>query len=622
MKVEIQEKYERTGWPAQDRPDLKPPAGWSLPLLVGVNRIYNHSLSPDGQWIAFLWDREGQTDVYLMPSAGGWPARLTFDRPAYQYWWEEVPRWSPDSRQIAFGIDKQIHVYTLGSGLTRRASPFAAAASSPVWLPGSRGLVVSIEEDETSHLLVSDPAGSWPRLLSDQPGDDGDARPSPDGQTLLYHHRPFADLNRWELRLVPLSGGPSRLLIGQPGLKCWSGRWSPDGRSIAFLSQQSGHNEIWLADPAGGEPRQLTATGCDLSDLAWSPDGSSLAAVINRGGAFDLVLVAASDGALRDLRRGKGVYARPCFLPDGRSLTVEYSSPTQPPDLYRVEFDRFAPAEVLPDSAVQQLTFSIPPALACLPLVTPEAVSYPSFDGLQIPALLYRPAQPNGAVIVHPHGGPRDQYSYDWDLFTQYLVAKGYTYLAINYRGGTGYGTAYEMLNQEAWGIGDTQDCLYAARYAAGLPWADRGRIAIMGGSYGGYMTINSLSNDPDTLFACGVCIYGDAELHTSWALCDRSTRLYTEMQLGHPSRAREVYRAGSPVYQVDNVHRPVLVLHGLEDPVVPPQASELWVEALRRAGKTFEYKTYAGESHGFLKHDNLLDIYRRIERFLDWYLI
>lgn len=156
----------------------------------------------------------------------------------------------------------------------------------------------------------------------------------------------------------------------------------------------------------------------------------------------------------------------------------------------------------------------------------------------------------------------------------------------------------------------------------AGLPEIDPGRIAIFGGSYGGYMTACCLSHDPDYLFACGVSKYGDANLISSWAQCNRHLRLYSQVFLGHPALHRGVYRAGSPIFEVENVQKPVLILHGLEDDVVPPEASEEWVEALRRAGKTFEYKTYAGEPHGFLMRRTQLDAYARIERFLDWHLL
>jgi len=208
------------------------------------------------------------------------------------------------------------------------------------------------------------------------------------------------------------------------------------------------------------------------------------------------------------------------------------------------------------------------------------------------------------------------------DLYTQYLVAKGYTYLAINYRGSTGYGIEFEHANDNDWGIGDTQDCLFAARYLAGLDGIDPQRLAIMGSSYGGYMVACCLARDPDYLFACGISLYGDADLFSSWAQCERDTRLYTEMMIGHPALNRQVFQAGSPVYDVADVKKPVLILHGLEDLIVPPQASEEWVEALKREDKTFEYKTYGEESHGFLNRANLDDEYARIERFLDWYLI
>ncbi|MEJ5224396.1 MAG: S9 family peptidase, partial [Anaerolineales bacterium] len=313
------------------------------------------------------------------------------------------------------------------------------------------------------------------------------------------------------------------------------------------------------------------------------------------------------------LRSGKGAHGAPQWLPDGESLVVAYESPLEPPDLYRVD---------AVTGAATRLTFSNPPALAALPLVMPEEVRYKSFDGLEIAAFLYRPARPNGAAVLHPHGGPSAQYGYEFDIFAQYLVAKGYTFIAPNYRGSTGYGVPFEQANYFDWGKGDLQDCLHGARFLHTLGMVDKSRIAIMGGSYGGYMTALALSRDPDYLFAAGVAKYGDAHIETSWALCNRELRLYTEMMLGHPGRNRQVYIDGSPIYQVENIKSPVLVLHGLEDDVVPPEASERWVEALRAAGKTFEYKTYAGEPHGFLKRATQLDAYARMERFLDWYLM
>ncbi len=414
-----------------------------------------------------------------------------------------------------------------------------------------------------------------------------------------------------------MESGQVRTLTGATGQKNWEPRWSPDGAQLAFLSQRSGYDEVWLVRPDGGGLQQLTRLGADVADIAWSPDGSQIAATVNRGGAFDLMLVAAGagdgKGAVTMLRSGKGIYSRPRWSPNGDFLTVEYESPAQPPDIYRLD---------LPGGELTQLTFSRLPALAAVDFVIPEVIGYTSHDGLKIPAFLYRPSRPNSAAVLYPHGGPSGQYLYEWDPFAQYLVAKGYTYLAPNYRGSTGYGIEFEHANYNQWGQGDAQDCLHGARYLRELEWVDPERLAIFGGSYGGYMVACCLSRDPDYLFACGVSKYGDADLATSWAGCNRDLRLYTEMMIGPPSRNRRVHLDGSPIYQVENVRAPVLILHGLLDDVVPPQASEEWVEALRRADKAYEYKTYSGEPHGFLQRAHQMDVYTRIERFLDWHLM
>jgi dipeptidyl aminopeptidase/acylaminoacyl peptidase len=611
--LKLEEKYERNGWPSLARPDLKPPEGWSLSLITAHNRIRNHQLSPDGQTIAFIWDREGLSDVYTLPTPGGWPERVSTHRGLVAYWSDEIPQWSPDSNWLAFGLEGHVHVVPRAGGVPKKISDFAPSAASPVWMPDSEKLIVSVERDDATHLLLTARDGSWPRpLVTDPRGDAWDARPSPDGKQVAFVWRPFDDLNRLDVRIVDVETGKSWQLVGTPKIRAWSPRWSPDGSVIAFLTEQPDFNEIWLIRPDGEGARQLTHLSHDAGDLAWSPDGTRLACSVNRNGSFDLALIDVQSGEPTCLGSTGGFHSRPNWSPNGKTLTVEYESPTQPPDLYRVDVET---------RAVTQLTFSNLPALARHALVIPELVSYKSFDGLEIPAFLYRPAKPNGAAVLHPHGGPSSQYVMDWDILAQYFLAKGYTWLAPNYRGSTGYGFKFEHDNYDDWGKGDMQDCLHGANFLRTLPGIDPARLAIYGGSYGGYMTALCLSRDPEYRFACGVSKYGDANLYSSWAQCNRDLRLYTEVFLGHPAKNRQPYIAGSPLFQVENVQKPVLILHGLDDDVVPPEASEEWVDALRKAGKTFEYKTYAGEPHGFLMRKTQLDAFSRMERFLDWYL-
>jgi dipeptidyl aminopeptidase/acylaminoacyl peptidase len=612
--IKLTEKYERNGWPSLTRPDLKPPPGWNISLITSLERIHGHALSPDGKSIVLIKDTETLSDLYLMPSKGGWPTRISTERTLVAFWDDEVPQWSPDSQWIAFSMHGHVHVVAAEGGLPKRITDFSTGAGSPQWMPDSRGLIVCVERKDADQLILTDVEGSWPRALTtDILGDHWDPQPSPDGKLAAFVYRPFDDLNRLDIRIVDVASGEIRVLRGLPKVRMWMPRWSPDSKSIAFISQEAGHDDVWIIRPNGQVLRQLTKEGYDISEITWSPDGQTIAATLNRDASFELVLIDVETGQVSELRSNLGTHSHPCWSPDGKSLTFEFESPIQQPDIFRLD---------VATKRVTQLTFSESLALAKNNLVMPERVTYESYDGLKIPALLFKPIKPNGAALVHPHGGPSSLYGFEWDILVQYLVAKGYTVLAPNYRGSIGYGVDFEHANYGDWGKGDTQDCLYGAKFLRTLPGIDPARLAVFGGSYGGYLTVCCLSRDPEYLFACGITMYGDSNLISSWASCCRELRLYTEVFLGHPSKNRQAYLDGSPITQVKNVQKPALVLHGLLDDIVPPESSEEWVDALRREGKTFEYKLYDDEPHGFLRRDNQLDVYERIERFFDWYLL
>ena len=150
----------------------------------------------------------------------------------------------------------------------------------------------------------------------------------------------------------------------------------------------------------------------------------------------------------------------------------------------------------------------------------------------------------------------------------------------------------------------------------------DRQRLAIYGASYGSYLAFCALASDPPGPFACGVAKYGDCNILTSWAQGERETREDLERMMGHPTSDRNGYRVGSPVTRAANIRAPLLIVHGLLDPIVHPLQSQELVEALKREKKTFEYKAYPDEGHGLLQRKNQLDFYALMERFVDWYLL
>src|SRR5215208_7078405 len=326
--IKLVVKYERNGWPSLKRPDLKPPEGWNLSLITSLERIRTHALSPDGQTIAYIKDGESLSDVFLISSKGGWPARITTDRPLAAYWDDEIPAWSPDGKWIAFGIKGHVHLVSSRGGLPRKITDFATAASGPRFMPDSQGLIVTVERNETDQLLLTDIDGCWPRALTtDTIGDHWDARPSPDGKSIVYTLRRFDDLNRLDIVLLEIETGKSITLYGKPSTRALSAKWSPDGQWIAFIAQETERDEIYLVRPNGEGVHQLTNSGHDVFQFEWSPAGKQLAVVLNRNGSFDLSLVEVETGDIQDLRNGIGAHSNPNWDREGLSLTFEYESP-------------------------------------------------------------------------------------------------------------------------------------------------------------------------------------------------------------------------------------------------------------------------------------------------------
>ena len=166
-------------------------------------------------------------------------------------------------------------------------------------------------------------------------------------------------------------------------------------------------------------------------------------------------------------------------------------------------------------------------------------MTFRSFDGLEIPGFLMRPrgasAERPAAAVVYPHGGPTDAYADDWDGHAQYFVDKGYAWLAVNFRGSTGYGREFERANYGVWGVDDTKDCLAAADYLRTLDWIDGERLGIFGASYGSYMALLAVTDDPEYRFRCAVAKYGDCDIVTSWAQGDREGVQDLERMMGPP---------------------------------------------------------------------------------------
>jgi dipeptidyl aminopeptidase/acylaminoacyl peptidase len=609
---------EHHGVRAQPRKDLKPPPHWRLEAVAATHMPRTLMVSPDRRRAVFIEDRD-TSDVWLLDlEAGSVPERLTTGREPANWWEDTPPRLSPDGSTVAYADEGQVWLVPTAGGPPCKL----VAGGGPRWIDDRR-LVITVERDEdrTTRLAVVDTGDAWPRRLAvghgdlDASGDEGEPVVSPDGTEVAYTFTPAAD--QWrsaEIRVAAIDGGAVRRLSGVPDMHDGGPEWSPDGQTIAYASERGGFYELHLVGRDGANDRRLTSADADHTSHDWHPDGTRLVASRGHRNRFSLVSIDVANGSAEVLAEG-GTWHTPQWTASG-DIVAGYDDHATPRELRRVT----------PGDAPVAIHAPAPKAVRRAPHAELEDVTYTSFDGLEIPAFLMRPRNASSEspvpAVVYPHGGPTDYYGDDWDGHAQYFVDKGYAWLAINFRGSTGYGRDFERKNHGDWGVGDTKDCLAAADYLRTLDWVDGDRLGIFGASYGSYMSLLAVTDDPEHRFRCAVPKYGDCDITTSWSQGDRDGVQDLERMMGTPAQAREAYVAGSPYHRLENIEVPLLIAHGERDERVSPKQSEQLVEALRRLGKTFEYVTYPTEAHGFLRAGPQLDFYRRLERFLDWNLM
>jgi dipeptidyl aminopeptidase/acylaminoacyl peptidase len=402
--------------------------------------------------------------------------------------------------------------------------------------------------------------------------------------------------------------------------------WSPDGKWLAFTTDAFGQDDIGLYALDGGEIRWIRDPQWEVvspgpifgtSAVAWSPDGTRLAYCRNRAGNVDVVVRDVQTGSEMVFDTPEGQRQYPAFAPDGKHILFVYDGPRHPPDVWAGSLH--APQR----GSATQLTESLVSQVSRASLVEPECVWYPSFDGRQISGFLYTPRikAPGSPAVLWVHGGPTWQYRNMWDPVVQFLASRGYAVLAPNIRGSTGYGKAFRELAIGDWGGGDLKDLVAGAEYLERTGVAGRGRVAVAGASYGGYMTLLAMSKTPDR-WAAGVSICGIVNLETLYESTRGDLRLYLIQQIGTPEDNPALYWDRSPVNFADDVKSPLMIVQGGADPRVPLREAEQMAQALARRGAILEYKVYPDEGHDLMKLENKLDCFAAMVNFFDKHML
>lgn len=307
------------------------------------------------------------------------------------------------------------------------------------------------------------------------------------------------------------------------------------------------------------------------------------------------------------------------FSESEKKIRLTVGSSKMPNDLFVYDIE----AETL-----KKITNSLNPKIDSKSLVSAQVIRYKSFDGLEIPAIYYKPlsASKNNKVpaLVWVHGGPGGQSRVGFNPLIQYLTNNGYAILAVNNRGSSGYGKSFYKMDDKNHGEKDLQDCVWGKKWLQKQEYIDENKIGIIGGSYGGYMTMAAMTFTPDE-FMVGVNIFGV----TNWIRTLKSIPTFWEAsrkalydELGDPYTSDSIrLKKISPLFHADKVINPVMVLQGANDPRVLQIESDEIVEELIKNDIPVEYVVFEDEGHGFRKKENQIEGYRKIESFLDLYL-
>ncbi len=595
-------------------------------MVARVRALAEPRWSPDGRWLAYLESFDGRGDVMLVPASGGPARRLTADpgaQPTASYG-GGILGWLDAETVVFVAPTGQFHALPVSGGPTRQLTNLTGRVSAPAAAADGRSLVCMVTTKTEQHIAVIDTTGEqWPRRVSR----DGDFVFDPTvsaGAALAWQEWSVPDMAWDASRVWLLMPNGNRQVVdggrnddaGEP-VAAIQPRFSPDGTLLAYLSDRSGWWNLWLYDLATGARRQLVQDEAEQGvptwgpggmRFDWSPAGSQIAVIRSDAGYAGLHLIDVAAGTGRPVGPQDGSMQAVSWSPQGDRLAVIWGRADAPTCLATIDVTS-GPLVVVAEGA--------PAGFEAAATPLPEAISWTSSDGATVHGLLYRPAgveQP--PLLVRVHGGPTGTAEAGFDARTSYWLDRGWAILQVNYRGSSGYGRAYRQALHDNWGVHDVEDTVSGARHLADTGVVDGAQMVVMGGSAGGYTVLLALALHPE-VFAAGVDLYGVADLFALSEDTHRFEAHYLDTIVGPLPATYARYQERSPVSLASRIARPLLILQGDKDEVVPLAQSEAIHKKLTARGVDVELKVYEGEGHGWRKLATVMDELERVDRFL-----
>ncbi len=575
------------------------PRSLTIEKLYMTRQVGRPTWSPDGKSIAFISNMSGRNNIWIVSAEGGWPTQLTVSDQR-----QSSVAWSPDGKWIAYQSDydgdEQWDIFLVSpktGKVVNLTGTREIAEMDPTWSPDGRYLAYLVKP-KTSAAYEIDIYDMVMREVKHVTTNTPQDKRNSDGKYIVYTQEQAKGTDS-NIFIADIATGKSTLLTPHDGEQIYlASDLAPNGKGVLITSNAAnGYDNVGLLDVETQKIKWLTKDKWEIRGGEFSPDGKHLTFSANVDGNEDIYLHDLATGKSSALHIPKGVNepagGHSAFTKDGSRLLYYHNGPTAPGDLW---------VYTLATGKSHQVTQSLVAGVRSEDMVEPYLVHYPSRDGKwTISAFLYVPFNMarNGqnAAIVYIHGGPTSQTLNSFNRFVQYAVNQGYMVLAPNYRGSTGYGKEFQQANLFDMGGGDLQDVLAGVDWIKQTGHLDPKKIAVMGGSYGGYLSMMSVTKAPE-VWAAGVPIVPFVNWFTEIENEDPVLQQSDLATMGDVVKNKALYEERSPINFIDQIKAPLLLLAGGHDPRCPKSETQQVVDAIKKRGGTVDYKIYENEGH------------------------
>jgi len=582
-----------------------------------VDMDNGYDISPDGFKVAFSWNKSGRWEIYEQSLKNSEePKKISIGDGA-----KFNPRWSPDGNRLAYIMDINggeaygIKVYNFTNKRVISLTPNMPFEILPsyCWSPDGKQIAFAANQGGIFAVYMISSLGGYIKKVFSLTFPFWELEWSPDGRYLSIVSEArgqdywiyIYDIQSGEYQIVSIDSEP---------ICAKDASWSPDGHYLSFASNHLGYYNIAVYEIETKRVTWLTEGETSDEFPDWSPDGEQIVYIAGIGGKNHLAVIKLSNRSVVNYLVDEGVHYRPKYSPDEDTILCIFDNPKKTSDLWRLSSKQ---------GDCHQITNSMPDYFDDSKLIVPEEIQYPSLDGALVPALLYKSSErekQSPPAVIYIHGGPSWITQVTWDPNIQYMVNRGWTVLAPNYRGSTGYGRDWQWANQFDLGGVDTKDVVAGAEYLINEGLAHPKKIAVTGTSWGGYLTMTCLTQYPDR-WAAGSAIVPFMNWFTSHPNSREDLRHWDIENFGTEEENHELWYARSPFFFLDKIQVPVQLICGENDVRCPASESAQAKNELLRLGKICDYHIYKDEGHSFLKIENLVDSKKKRVKFLEEYL-